>query len=317
MRASLLLLFLSCGTPQPSPPNSQDLAPKLFEQARQRVLAQTGQLRAAWRGWEESVEAVRLRPGSLSCGGLSEPAVRLDRAWAELREAHELLALRAQPWAQPLAQARFGISLAQEERQRSRESYGLWRSWCAALPETRAAEALWPVQPRRLNETLSQHGDLLLWRAPPVKGPHGGLMVARRLSRLLEDDLDFLILLSALSPSRSYEGSCLFARESGSRAPYRAEHLPRWRRLRAAILINEEQELRQSPLLHHIRRSLQSLGSTAPDSWTLGLVWLRSTPASKEEIDAQRRSLAEWVRRCRSFPAQFLRGDRGEVAGPS
>ena len=156
--------------------------------------------------------------------------------------------------------ARDAVAVVAQQRRLDQAHHHAWRAWCAALPPRVDLPSPSPATVEPLCEGLARFGELLLVVGPPPDTPHAGLALARRLSRRLEDDWEYLFVLvePALDPVRADAASVAIERGEpgrGAPAPFGPDRLPAWRDLRAVTVLDGAAGLRDGPSLRGLLRA--------------------------------------------------------------
>jgi hypothetical protein len=256
--APLALFLTACGGPAPAPAPPEPPAHAAFREALGQVHLAAGRLRGALALRAERAAAATHAPTPDNCRRVQEAAELLDRHREGLREAYADLAARAAPWPDRARSAQDAAAALAASAAADADWAAAWRDRCAGLPPVVDLADLPPVQPRALCPDLVARGPLLTLTGPewPDRAlrPAGGLAVARRLSRDLEDDFDviFVIVHDRNPPDGGHRESVYLDRGTpglGLPAPTPPEALPRWHRLRSVVVLGGEAGLRRGPSL--------------------------------------------------------------------
>jgi hypothetical protein len=131
--------------------------------------------------------------------------------------------------------------------------------WCAQVPAVVEPPLPADAISRRVCADLIRHGDLLEWRHDARPGPHGALRLVQQLSGALRDEWDAVFIVWGEVPLALAEAaSAWFERGTpglGGAAPLAAGHLPRWRRLRSAVVLPSTAGLRAGPSLRGLAKA--------------------------------------------------------------
>ncbi len=259
-KLALIAFFATaCGAPPgPVRDDARLAAVHAYNEALIDVQRATGRVKAALHRRDAAeTGAVRL-PTSEACAALDRAGGEVDAAWLGLQKAYdeiaESVAARRPVEADGIAQRQ-----RQARRQRDLDAAhrAAWQTRCAGVAPVAVVEPPPDDAPGRLCRALWRYGDLLNLVVPTgwARRPHAGLEIARRLSRHLTDELDVLLVLAHEDPGpprvfsvdRGLPGL-------GGPAPYRAGHLPRWRRLEGVVLLDATRGLREAPTLYGLAR---------------------------------------------------------------
>ena len=237
-----------------------------FEQARQAVGRATDVVKGAVHAREEARRSAEVTPTPAVCRTLDAAATVLDDAWQGLIARYGELIAAAAPYPDRGALARAGRRRSLEQARAERTFAERWRARCAALPAVARMDPVAPSTPIPLCDGLVAHGTVLHDAGADtdrLRAPLGGLYVARRLAARLADEVDFLFILvhGGLEASEVVRAGAWLDLPPGAasraqpfpRVPRSA--LPRWRRLRAAIVLDGAAGLRRSPSLWAIART--------------------------------------------------------------
>lgn len=209
---------------------------------------------AARRTWEH--------PDRERCAALAQAAVEVDAAWAEYVGQLERMAVAAIGHPRHAESARLAARTAAAERGADVRYTADWAAWCAALPATR------PVAHARA-EVEARCGHAWIDRAVIRRGARGAATIdhVRWMAARFEDTLDFLFVIrldTRVAPDDA--AHVWFERGGGGvgRAPWDPAHLPAWRALRAAIVIDGiAADARTAPTLRALARTFAHRGAPA------------------------------------------------------
>lgn len=223
-----------------------------YEGARQSAVEAGRTLKAALHARDASGRRAWDQPGPERCAALAQAAVEVDTAWDAYIKALEQVALTAVGHRERAASAQVAARTATAERAEDVRQTAAWSAWCAALPP-RATPAI-PVGASSTPICDAERlGSVLVRRqAAPSNDFRATLRHTRWLSARFADDLDALavIYMSGLPPDAGDAWHVWIDRRGADRARYHPAHLPRWRRLRAAIAIDgRRSDLQRAPSL--------------------------------------------------------------------
>ncbi len=254
-----LVLLAACGAPPKAPAvDHRELAAvHAHNETLITVQRATGRVKAALHRRDAAATGALRLPTPGACAALERAGGDVDAAWAAVLDAYAHLDARAVGRDGARGRAAQRARQARTQRGLDAAHREAWRARCASVPPVAPIEPPHEVTPGRLCRDLWRHEELLNLVAPKgwADRPHAALHVARRLSRNLDDELDVLLVL-AHDGLRTTQVAAIDRGVPGlgSPAPYRAEHLPRWRRLEGVALLDAQRGLREAPTLYALAR---------------------------------------------------------------
>lgn len=216
---------------------------------------------------EAALRAARRAPTPEACAALERTSGEAAAAWARLAEAYDRLETAVVRLPEHERPRRVVVvdgnrARARAQAERATAFQAAWSERCAALPPVAASIRPRPT-PARSCGGLTIAGPVVnlsgeAWPAD-VAGPHGGLKVARRLSRTLADTWDVALVLVEDADALTLEPATLVVERGvpglGAEAPYHPRHLPRWSSLHAAVVLPMAPGLRRGPSLRGVARA--------------------------------------------------------------
>ncbi len=256
--ASFMLSPVSRADPAPEEVARAEAA--RLDEALLVVQTATGAVRAALLRRDRVEARARERLDGERCARLAGAGERVDAAWGRLAEVHAQLAASSTRWPARQHRAAEAQLVVAQQRRLDAEHHAAWAARCAALPPTARPPVSSPPTPAPLCDGLVRYGPLLVVPEPPPTGGHGALPLVRRLSARLDDAWDVLLLLAepGLDAAEADRASLVFERGIpglGAPAPLAPAHLPRWRALRAAVVLDGAAGLRRGPSLRALARA--------------------------------------------------------------
>lgn len=229
-----------------------------YAAARQAALEGARTLKAALHARDARARRLWRTPGPQACAALAESAVNLDAAWSTYVAALSRVEAAAQGFPDHAETARVATKAAAAERAADVQHTARWSAWCAALP-ARAAATHAPAAPSQAcgDERV---GALIVRRQPVVDaGERATLRHTRWMAARYADALDLLAVIYMDGLPSPVDDAAHVWIDRGTpgvgSAPYKPGHLPRWRRLRAAIAIDGAMTtLRTAPTLRALVR---------------------------------------------------------------
>ncbi len=316
----LVFLVGACAAPPRRETPAADPAAAAYHEALGQVTLATGDVRGALALRAERAAAAERAPTPSNCRRLLEAADLLGRHRDRLDVAYADLAARAAPWPRRARAAEVAAATTRAAAAADRAWRAAWEARCVGLPPVAEPEPAPPARVRSLCDDLRLHGRAVnvigpAWADRALR-PAGGLAVARRLARELEDDLDVLfVVLDGRRPEDGGHRSGVYLERGtaglGAPAPTPPEALPGWRRLRSVVVLGGADGLRRGPslrglaLAHAGRLTLPGClpGPGAGWGWSdIGGQLGGAAPGSIEEVAPGR------------FRLRGLRGDPGLVA---
>ncbi len=244
----------------PEGEHAERAAAARLDEALLVVQQASGAVRAAQLRRDRAEAQARQRLDAERCAALATAGRRVDVAWGRLAEVHARLAALSTRWPARQQRAAEAQLVVAQQRRLDAEHHAAWAAHCATLPPT-GRPALPPapaVAP--LCDGLVRYGPLLVVPEALPHGGHGALPLVRRLSARLDDAWDVLLLLAepSLAPDEADHASLIIERGIpglGAPAPLAPAHLPRWSRLRAAVVLDGAAGLRRGPSLRSLLRA--------------------------------------------------------------
>ena len=244
---------IATGSPDPSALRAQ------YAAARQTALDDARTLKAALHARDAQTRRLWRQPGPDACAALAETAVNLDAAWSRYVDALRGVETRARPFPDHAETARVAHKAAAAERTADVQHTARWSAWCAALPP-RAAPPSTPRPVARQVCGVEHLGAVIVRRQTSIDAGEGAtLRHTRWMATRFGDTLDLLavVYMDGLpSPVDDVAHVWIDRGTPGvGAAPFKPGHLPRWRRLQAAIAIDGAQtDLRTAPTLRALVR---------------------------------------------------------------
>lgn len=291
---SLTLPPASRSAPAPDDPARAEAA--RLDEALLVVQTATGAVRAALLRRDRVEARARERLDGERCAALAWAGERLDAAWGRLAEVHAQLAALSTRWPARQRRAAEAQLVVAQQRRLDAEHHAAWAARCAALPPTARPQIGPPPAAAPLCDGLVRYGPLLVVPEPPPAGGHGALPLVRRLSARLDDTWDVLLLLAepGLDAAEADRASIVIERGIpglGAPAPLSPAHLPRWRALRAAVVLDGAAGLRRGPSLRALARAdagrvrPRDCGEAPPVGWGYADVAGQLGGAALEPLD--------------------------------
>ncbi|MCB9540632.1 MAG: hypothetical protein H6704_30805 [Myxococcales bacterium] len=224
------------------------------------VQSASGAVRAALLRRDRVEARARQRLDGALCASLAAAGRRVDAAWGRLAEVHAQLAALSTRWPARQQRAAEAQLVVAQQRRLDAEHHAAWAAHCAGLPPTARPASPPPPVAAPLCDGLVRYGPLLVVPEAPPRGGHGALPLVRRLSARLEDAWDVLLLLAepGVTADEADRASIVIERGIpglGAPAPLASAHLPRWRALRAAVVLDGAAGLRRGPSLRALLRA--------------------------------------------------------------
>jgi hypothetical protein len=238
-----------------------------YAAARQTALDDARTLKAALHARDAQARRLWRRPGLAACAALAESAVNLDAAWSRYVDALRGIEQAARPFPDYAETARVARKAAVAERTSDVRHTARWSAWCAALPPRAAAASGSQASSQRVCD-VERFGPVIVRRQASIDAEDGAtLRHTRWLAARFDDTLDLLavIYMSGLaSPVDDVAHVWIDRGTPGvGAAPFKPGHLPRWRRLQAAVAIDGARtDLRSAP-------SLRALVRRAGNRWVV------------------------------------------------
>lgn len=238
-----------------------------YAAARQTALDDARTLKAALHARDAQARRLWRSPGLAGCAALAESAVNLDAAWSRYVSALRGVEQAARPFPDHAETARVARKAAVAERTADVRHTARWSAWCAALAPRAAAASGSQASSQRVCD-VERFGAVIVRRQASIDAGAGAtLRHTRWLAARFDDALDLLAVIymdGLASPVDDVAHVWIDRGTPGvGAAPFRPGHLPRWRRLQAAIAIDgAHTDLRTAS-------SLRALLRRAANRWTV------------------------------------------------
>lgn len=247
---ALLILFSAASTP------AEPLPAPGYAGARRAALEAGSTLKARLHARDAAARRTWSRPAHTSCNALAQAAVEVDAAWSAYVDALERVSVAAIGHPRHAESARLAARAASAERAADVTHTAEWAAWCAALPTAQPSPAI-----RGNTEQICEIERLdraVIRRLSAGERP-ATLDQLQWLSDRFKDTLDFVFVVDMRGVDAADDAAHVWfdRRVPGvGRAPWHPAHLPGWRRLQGAIVIDGlRSDARKAPTLRAIART--------------------------------------------------------------